>query len=78
MDIKPFSQSYVLDITLQHMRKSLYMSINKTWDRIPDFEDGSPKHREVMDTFNNLQLMRKMLDDFEANNQHILKGDDNA
>ena len=40
---KPFSIDYVLKTTARHMRKSIDISIRKTFERIEEFEKDSKK-----------------------------------
>jgi hypothetical protein len=64
---KPFSMGYVLRTTAKHMRKSIDISIRKTFERMPEFSD-TPKSEEIFKTLAHLHKMRKDLDDFQANN----------
>jgi len=70
---KPFSASYVLRTTAKHMRKSIDISIRKTFERIKDFEPDTEKAREVFFTLSVLHQMRKNLDDFQAANAEDFK-----
>jgi hypothetical protein len=63
---KPFSQGYVLRTTARHMRKSIDISIRKTFERIADFDGNEVKSQEVFRTLSSLHSMRKQLDDFQA------------
>lgn len=73
-DIKPFSKGYVLRLTTKHMRKSIDISIRRTFERIKDFEDNQSKSEEVFQTLAFLHTMRKQLDDFQAQNSEYFKG----
>ena len=75
-DIPPFSKSFVLKTTTRHMRKSIDISIRKSFDRLEDFQGDAEKGVEVFETLDVLHKMRKMLDDFQANNRGLF--DDNA
>lgn len=66
---KPFSQGYVLRTTAKHMRKSIDISIRKTFERIKEFEGNQEKSQEVFNTLAHLHTMRKQLDDFQQANQ---------
>lgn len=66
---KPFSQGYVLRTTAKHMRKSIDISIRKTFERIKEFEGNQEKSQEVFNTLAHLHAMRKQLDDFQQANQ---------
>jgi hypothetical protein len=62
---KPFSMGYVLRTTAKHMRKSIDISIRKTFERVSEFEDDQSKSQEVFKTLGHLHAMRKQLDDFQ-------------
>ena len=66
---KPFSMGYVLRTTAKHMRKSIDISIRKTFERIKEFEGDQVKSQEVFKTLAQLHAMRKQLDDFQLANQ---------
>ena len=68
--IKPFSMGYVLRTTAKHMRKSIDISIRKTFERIAEFGDNQPKSKEVFETLSFLHTMRKQLDDFQQANSN--------
>ncbi|RLA26253.1 MAG: hypothetical protein DRQ62_00020 [Gammaproteobacteria bacterium] len=70
---KPFSMGYVLRTTAKHMRKSIDISIRKTFERVEEFE-GSDKGAEVFKTLSHLHAMRKQLDDFQLKNSDQFKG----
>jgi len=70
-DSAPFSKAYVLKTTSRHMRRSIDISIRKTFDRMKDFSEDNQKKIEVMETLDCLHKMRKMLDDFQMYNQHL-------
>lgn len=63
--IKPFSQGYVLRTTAKHMRKSIDISIRKTFERIKDFDGNVEKSKEVFNALSVLHNLRKQLDDFQ-------------
>ena len=60
---------YVLRTTAKHMRKSIDISIRKTFERIKEFEGDQVKSQEVFQTLAQLHAMRKQLDDFQLANQ---------
>lgn len=62
---KPFSMGYVLRTTATHMRKSIDISIRKTFARLPEFIQDSAKAQEIFMTLGHLHNMRKKLDDFQ-------------
>jgi hypothetical protein len=72
---KPFSMGYVLRTTAKHMRKSIDISIRKTFERVAEFADNREKSDEVFRTLSFLHTMRKQLDDFQANNSDNFKGE---
>jgi predicted component of type VI protein secretion system len=72
---KPFSTSYVLRTTAKHMRKSIDISIRKTFERVKEFEPDTVKAKEVFITLSVLHQMRKNLDDFQALNLDNFKGE---
>ena len=70
---KPFTIGYVLSTTAKHMRKSIDISIRKTFERIPEFDGNQVKSQEVFKTLAVLHTMRKQLDDFQASNLEDFK-----
>lgn len=62
----PFSTGYVLRTTAKNMRKSIDISIRKTFDRVGEFANDQEKSREVFNTLAILHSMRRQLDDFQA------------
>jgi hypothetical protein len=74
MEIKPFSIGYVLRTTHKHMRKSIDVSIRKTFERIKDFDGNQEKSKEVFETLSYLHAMRRQLDDFQVANNEYFKG----
>lgn len=71
---KPFSLGYVLRTTARHMRKSIDISIRKTFERIKEFEGNQEKSQEVFTALAQLHAMRKQLDDFQKTNQDQFRG----
>ena len=57
------------------MRKSIDISIRKTFERVQDFDGDKEKSKEVFLTLSFLHTMRKMLDDFQQHNAEHFKGD---
>jgi len=74
-DDKPFSMGYVLRTTAKHMRKSIDISIRKTFERVAEFADDKEKSQEVFKTLSFLHTMRKNLDDFQAASAENFRGD---
>jgi len=72
---KPFSMGYVLRTTAKHMRKSIDISIRKTFERVSEFKEDRTKSEEVFRTLSFLHTMRKELDDFQAANSDNFKGE---
>jgi hypothetical protein len=72
---KPFGMGYVLRTTAKHMRKSIDISIRKTFERLPEFVNDEQKSQEVFKTLGQLHNMRKQLDDFQAANSEDFKGE---
>jgi len=75
MSDKPFSKGYVLRTTAKHMRKSIDISIRKTFERVEEFADDKEKSSEVFETLSHLHNMRKQLDDFQLTNQSEFKSE---
>jgi len=72
---KPFSMGYVLRTTAKHMRKSIDISIRKTFERVAEFDGEKEKSEEVFRTLSFLHQMRKDLDDFQATNSDNFRGE---
>lgn len=72
---KPFSQGYVLRTTAKHMRKSIDISIRKTFDRIKEFESQPEKANEVFNTLAVLHTLRKQVDDFQFQHKKDFTGE---
>jgi hypothetical protein len=72
---KPFSKGYVLRTTAKHMRKSIDISIRKTFERVPEFVEQPSKSTEVFETLSFLHNMRKQLDDFQKAHSDSFKGE---
>ena len=53
------------------MRRSVDISIRKSFERFRDFEEGSREGKECLETLSVLHTVRKMLDDFQANNPEL-------
>lgn len=75
MEQRPFSMGYVLRTTAKHMRKSIDISIRKTFERVSDFAGNQDKSQEVFKTLAFLHTMRKQLDDFQAQHNEDFKGE---
>lgn len=66
--------AYVLRTTAKHMRKSVDISIRKTFERIPEFEGNQDKSQEVFHTLSHLHALRKQIDDFQLTNKDNFTG----
>jgi hypothetical protein len=75
MESKPFSMGYVLRTTAKHMRKSIDISIRKTFERVEEFAEDQEKSKEVFQTLSFLHTMRKQLDDFQATHSDTFRGE---
>lgn len=71
---KPFSMGYVLRTTAKHMRKSIDVSIRKTFAHLDNSSKRPEKATEVFQTLSALHSMRKQLDDFQAAHAKDFKG----
>jgi hypothetical protein len=70
-DKPPFSKSFVMKTTFRHMRRSVDISIRKSFERFQDFDKNSEVGREIMETLSVLHTVRKVLDDFQENNKQL-------
>lgn len=70
-DKPPFSKSFVMKTTFRHMRRSVDISIRKSFERFQDFDKDSEVGKEIMETLSVLHTVRKVLDDFQENNKHL-------
>ena len=70
-DKPPFSKSFVMKTTFRHMRRSVDISIRKSFERFQDFDKDTDAGREIMETLSVLHTVRKLLDDFQENNKHL-------
>ena len=62
--------------TFRHMRRSVDISIRKTFERFKDFDQNSQTGREIMETLSTLHTVRKLLDDFQAHNPQLFSEKD--
>jgi hypothetical protein len=76
MTEKPFSKAFVMRTTLRHMRRSVDISIGKSFERFQDFDNDSKTGKEIMETLSVLHTIRKMLDEFEQNNKNLFEEKD--
>ena len=73
---KPFSKSFVMRTTMRHMRRSVDISIRKSFERFQDFDNDSETGKEIMETLSVLHTIRKMIDDFQEENPHLFTDKD--
>jgi hypothetical protein len=71
---KPFDAGYVLRVTAKHMRKSIDISIRKTFARVAEFGGNQEKSTEVFKALSILHTMRQQLDDYQAAHSEEFKG----
>ena len=57
--------------TFRHMRRSVDISIRKSFERFKDFDQDSAAGKEIMETLSVLHTVRKMLDDFQKHNPEL-------
>jgi hypothetical protein len=67
----PYTKSFVVKTTLRHMKKSIDISVSKSLERLKDVDNQSIHGKEVLETLSVLHTMRKLVDEFEAQNQHL-------
>lgn len=70
-DKPPFSKSFVMKTTFRHMRRSVDISIRKSFERFQDFDKNSETGKEIMETLSLLHTVRKVLDDFQEHNKQL-------
>ena len=59
---KPFDMRFVFKVTVRHMRKCIDNSLDKTFNRIKEFEGNVEKSNEIFKTLSMLHSMRNQLD----------------
>ena len=57
--------------TFRHMRRSIDISIRKSFERFQDFDGQSETGKEIMETLSVLHNVRKMMDDFQKENSSL-------
>jgi hypothetical protein len=60
---RAFTMGYVIRATLRHMRDCVDISIQKTSERIAEFEGDQAKSSEIFQTLAYLHKQRQMLSD---------------
>jgi urease gamma subunit len=58
------------------MRRSVDISIRKSFERFKDFDNDSRAGKEIMETLSVLHTVRKMLDDFQVENAELFNDKD--
>jgi len=64
---KPFDQRFVFNVTVSHMQRCITNSIEKTFNRIHEFEGDPEKSTELFKTLGMLHSMRNQLNQMVAN-----------
>jgi hypothetical protein len=64
---KPFDKRFVFSVTISHMQKCITNSIEKTFERIPEFKGDADKSTEIFETLAMLHSMRNQLNSIIAN-----------
>lgn len=72
-DTTPFSQSYVINVTIEHMKRDIDHSIRKTLGRMEEFQNDPEKTYEIMVTLASLNRLHDLLDSIVQNNSTILE-----
>lgn len=70
-NVKPFSMDYVLRTTVKHIRKSIDISIRKTFERIAEFDGNQEKSQEVFRTLTALHTMRQSIDNAQSDSKQV-------
>jgi cephalosporin-C deacetylase-like acetyl esterase len=63
---RQFSRDYVIGLTLKHMRRSVDLSISKTFERIQEFEADREKSEEIFKTLSDLHALKKQIESFNS------------
>jgi len=66
---KPFSRSYVMQLTAKHCMLAIDTSISRTLARIAEFENDPEKSKEVFSTLSSLHALRETLTGFQSENK---------
>jgi len=57
----PFDMRFVFNVTVNHMQRCITNSIEKTFNRIPEFEGDHEKSTEIFKTLAMLHSMRNQI-----------------
>jgi hypothetical protein len=71
---KPFNTSYVLKTTVRHIKQDIDISIQKTFERIKDFDGNQDKSLEIFKALAILHTLRKSIDDFQSTYKEDFRG----
>ena len=63
----PFDTKFVISVTVHHMQECITTSINKTFNRISEFEGDVEKSTEIFKTLAMLHGMRNQLNQIVPN-----------
>jgi hypothetical protein len=69
----PFSKSFVMKTTLRHIEKAINISIDKTFARMPEFEENSHDAREILEALSGLHRLRKDIEDYKLENPSLFR-----
>lgn len=53
------------------MKRSIEISISKSFERLKDFENDSDTGKEIIETLSVLHTLTKVLEEFQDNNKHL-------
>jgi hypothetical protein len=59
---KPFDAGYVISVTVTNMLKAVNFSIQRTFDRIPEFAGDPEKSKELFLTLTRLHGLKKQIE----------------
>lgn len=62
---KPFDRGFVLEITKRHMLRDAETSIEKTLDRVSEFEGNGVKSQEVLRTLSQLHQLKQLVENIQ-------------
>jgi hypothetical protein len=69
----PFTQAFVLDVTMKNMKGAVDLSMRKTAARLIDFAEDQDKKMEILATLSSLDRLHKLLAEIEQNNPHLFQ-----
>lgn len=65
--VYPFDKEYVINTTLEHMTRSIDISIQKTLERIPEYENDSKVSFDILETLAKLNSFRNSIQQYKLN-----------